>query len=623
MSRPRSFFLPAAALLLSIFFATLSQAAITAEQRKELQEIGTLVTKAGNAFVQKKYDEAGTTIKDAQDKMAALAKIGDKQVLDALSPLHGRILKAHALLELEGITLPALPKLDEMAGDAPASNPKNPGANPGNSGKVSFVSQIAPILNAKCGRCHVQDNKGMFSIASYDAFNRSPAANVMLEKIESGEMPKGNNKLTAEELALMQKWWAEGTKFDGADARTPLPDLKPGGTTPTSTTPADNNPAKPTGKETVSFSADVAPVLAQHCVGCHGDQRPRENFSVFTYDRLMKGGDAGVPVTPGKPNDSLLIMKLEGKAADGARMPLNKDPLPTTTIAKIRKWIEEGAKFDGPDAKMDVVRVAALAKAAGSTHEQLSAERVKLADEQWRLVMPGIEADKAETGNFLVLGNIGPNTLKEIADSAEALTPKVGEIFKAPEGPLVKGRLTMFVFRQRYDYSEFGKMVERRDVPPDSRGHWKFAVVEAYGALVQPKSNEFDMQPLIAEQLAGVYISSLGKNTPHWFAEGCGRVAATKINAKDPRVASWDAKLPQVVGEMPSSDAFLTGKMGGEETDIASYSFVKFLMGDSKKFNMLLDGLKKNGDFTQVFSATYGGSPNQVADAWYRRGGKK
>ena len=74
---------------------------------------------------------------------------------------------------------------------------------------------------------------------------------------------------------------------------------------------------------------------------------------------------------------------------------------------------------------------------------------------------------------------------------------------------------------------------------------------------------------------------------------------------------------------MNSSDDFITGKLPGEATDIAAYSFVKFLMQDSKKFNLLLDGLRKGGDFGQTFSVAYGGAPNQVTDAWIRKAASK
>ncbi len=52
-------------------------------------------------------------------------------------------------------------------------------------------------------------------------------------------------------------------------------------------------------------------------------------------------------------------------------------------------------------------------------------------------------------------------------------------------------------------------------------------------------------------------------------------------------------------------------------SDICSFSFVKFLMGD-RKFTNLLEGLRKGGDFKKVFGESFGATPEQVAAVWIR-----
>jgi hypothetical protein len=53
-------------------------------------------------------------------------------------------------------------------------------------------------------------------------------------------------------------------------------------------------------------------------------------------------------VAPGKPDESYLVMKLEGThiagGGSGSHMPFGGAPLPPETIAKFRTWIEKGAK---------------------------------------------------------------------------------------------------------------------------------------------------------------------------------------------------------------------------------------------------------------------------------------
>jgi hypothetical protein len=190
----------------------------------------------------------------------------------------------------------------------------------------------------------------------------------------------------------------------------------------------------------------------------------------------------------------------------------------------------------------------------------------------------------------------------------------------APAGePLVKGRMSIFVFGERYDYGEFGKMVEQRDLPPPWKGHYRFTIVDAYGAVLTPKLGDYSLDALVAQQIGAVYVASKGKNVPHWFAEGTGRVVASRLaTGADRRIDTWDEELPRVLSSMTAADDFLNKKLPPEDADIAAYSYVKFLMTDAKRFQTLLDTLRKGSDFTKAFSDTYGGGPSQVAAAWAR-----
>lgn len=95
----------------------------------------------------------------------------------------------------------------------------------------------------------------------------------------------------------------------------------------------------------VSFSKDVAPVFLKNCQACHGQNDPKGDFQLFNYATLMKAEGA---VTPGKPDDSELLRLLVSEEKE-ERMPKDADPLPADKVALVKRWIEEGAKFDGPD----------------------------------------------------------------------------------------------------------------------------------------------------------------------------------------------------------------------------------------------------------------------------------
>lgn len=98
-----------------------------------------------------------------------------------------------------------------------------------------------------------------------------------------------------------------------------------------------------------SFSADVAPVLANRCLSCHSGQKARGGYHANTFAELLTAGKSGeTPVTPGKPESSELYLRLVD-SDPAVRMPPDDTPLSVAEIAAVRKWIESGAKFDGPD----------------------------------------------------------------------------------------------------------------------------------------------------------------------------------------------------------------------------------------------------------------------------------
>ncbi|HEY4313494.1 MAG TPA: c-type cytochrome domain-containing protein [Pirellulales bacterium] len=101
----------------------------------------------------------------------------------------------------------------------------------------------------------------------------------------------------------------------------------------------------------VSFTKDVAPILVQKCQACHGPADPKGDFQTTTFELLGKAGaSASAPITAGKPDESELL-RLIASEDTGERMPKDGDPLSAEQVATVRRWIEEGAKFDSPDPK--------------------------------------------------------------------------------------------------------------------------------------------------------------------------------------------------------------------------------------------------------------------------------
>jgi hypothetical protein len=101
-----------------------------------------------------------------------------------------------------------------------------------------------------------------------------------------------------------------------------------------------------------NFSEIQAAVFTPTCAvsGCHrgaGAQQGLQLDETNSYTLLVgvaSNEDAGVlRVSPGDPNNSYLIQKLEGSASTGEQMPFGATPLDQATIDNIRTWITNGA----------------------------------------------------------------------------------------------------------------------------------------------------------------------------------------------------------------------------------------------------------------------------------------
>jgi hypothetical protein len=101
-------------------------------------------------------------------------------------------------------------------------------------------------------------------------------------------------------------------------------------------------PAQP-----VDFVKEILPVLTSRCLVCHTGDAAQAGLRLHTREEMLRGGQSGPAVVPGKSGESLLVAKITGRAAKGLRMPPTGPPLDEATIALIRNWIDQGAQFQG------------------------------------------------------------------------------------------------------------------------------------------------------------------------------------------------------------------------------------------------------------------------------------
>jgi mono/diheme cytochrome c family protein len=92
-----------------------------------------------------------------------------------------------------------------------------------------------------------------------------------------------------------------------------------------------------------SFDREIASLLSEHCLKCHGGEKTKGDFDVSHRDSLLKGGADGPSVAAFHSEKSRLIRML--KHEEEPYMPEKKPRLSDEVIAKIVAWIDQGAPY--------------------------------------------------------------------------------------------------------------------------------------------------------------------------------------------------------------------------------------------------------------------------------------
>lgn len=95
----------------------------------------------------------------------------------------------------------------------------------------------------------------------------------------------------------------------------------------------------------VDFARDIRPIFEASCIKCHGRGHDKGDFRIDNRDSLLKGGDSGVAVVPGKSAESLLIEMVSGLDPENV-MPVKGSRLTARQVGLLRAWIDQGATWD-------------------------------------------------------------------------------------------------------------------------------------------------------------------------------------------------------------------------------------------------------------------------------------
>ncbi|MDP6084183.1 MAG: SUMF1/EgtB/PvdO family nonheme iron enzyme [Verrucomicrobiota bacterium] len=98
-------------------------------------------------------------------------------------------------------------------------------------------------------------------------------------------------------------------------------------------------------KAEVSFEKHVQPVLASACLSCHGEKKDKGELRLHTLEDLLKGGENGKVIVPGKPEESTLYTSTILPPDDDEIMPPKGETLTSDQADVLKEWIAAGAKW--------------------------------------------------------------------------------------------------------------------------------------------------------------------------------------------------------------------------------------------------------------------------------------
>ena len=168
------------------------------------------------------------------------------------------------------------------------------------------------------------------------------------------------------------------------------------------------------------FEQNVRPLLAQNCYSCHGEKKQKGGLRLDSIEAILKGGESGPALVPGKPDESLLVSAINYA---GPEMPPS-GKLDPERVAVLTRWISAGARWPRGDRAAHAV----IDSATGPSTKLSAADRAlwSLQPIQMRKP-PEIDPSKGAWWAFWPRNPIDRFVLKGLRDKALSPAPEASK----------------------------------------------------------------------------------------------------------------------------------------------------------------------------------------------------
>ncbi len=189
------------------------------------------------------------------------------------------------------------------------SDTENPDATDPFAGLVTYQTDVKPILNQLCVACHnaqYQEDGVDLSTYSLAKENIDDILEAMQEDEEDDIMPP-SGRVDEAIIETLYAWISDGL-LEGEEA--------------------DTSTDSGTTDGTYSYSADVASIIDNECILCHGANAPAAGFDISTYPLLVSQID-------------LVLARIDLQTGQAGVMP-PAGRMDEGTIQLIKDWVDQG-----------------------------------------------------------------------------------------------------------------------------------------------------------------------------------------------------------------------------------------------------------------------------------------
>ena len=271
------------------------------------------------------------------------------------------------------------------------------------------------------------------------------------------------------------------------------------------------------------FSKDIAPILVANCTGCHsgeGDGLKKGKLDLSTFEKLQAGTPEHKVVLPGNPDESTLVLRIKGEIEP--RMPQGANTkLSDAAIAKIERWVKEGATLDsGNDAKKPIASYAASAEQVrrAEVAKMPVGERDKKTEEiglsRFKQANPNLKPEVVHSDHFMIFSTLPKD---RATSTLRLLENQIGQL-KRILGPAATDwpeKVSIYTFPTRKDFIEFARTVEARaEVDAEESASGRLSVAQPYVAVVDPQGGRKEEPGAGKRKARAAAVARIGQPDP-------------------------------------------------------------------------------------------------------------